>query len=186
MTDIKLNEYRSLAGVTLDFLLKPNGTLDTSEELATAVRVALGTDRLADANEELPDPESTDRRGWWADYQAEDIWGGWPIGTKNWLLMRAKISDSFSEEGDTVERARIYTLEALQPFIDQGVCSRVDVEATRTETERIEVRVLIYRGPRAEIDLRYQVLWEEETDAPDVLPPPRVIDIPKSSSSRGL
>src|SRR5262245_45279219 len=142
MTDIKLQEYRSLEGVTMDFLLKPDGTLDESEELATAVRVALGTDKLADANEVLPDPDSTDRRGWWADYQAEELWDGWPIGTKNWLLSRAKITDAMAEEGSTLERARIYTLEALQPLIDRRVCSRVDVEATRTELERIEVRAV--------------------------------------------
>jgi hypothetical protein len=42
------------------------GTLDDREELATAGRVALGTDARAGELDTLPDPDSTDRRGWWA------------------------------------------------------------------------------------------------------------------------
>jgi phage gp46-like protein len=65
MTDVRLKEYSSLEGVTMDFLLLDSGRLDEREELATAVRVALGTDAKADDAEVLPDPDSTDRRGWW-------------------------------------------------------------------------------------------------------------------------
>ena len=114
MTDVRLKEYASLQGVTMDFLLRDSGALDEREELATAARVALGTDRMANVNEVLPDPDSTDRRGWWGDMDAEDIWGGWPIGCKNWLLTRAKITDAPSVEGSTLQRARQYTQDALQ------------------------------------------------------------------------
>jgi phage gp46-like protein len=160
-SDFKLQEMRSLMGVTMDFLLLPNGVLDEREQLATSVRVALGTDRLSQPQEILPDPDSLDRRGWWADLDAEVIWGGWPIGCRNWLLMRAKINDAMSFEGSTLERARQYTIEALQPLIDRRICSQIEVTAARTELERIEVTATIYRGPLPEIELRYQLLWEE-------------------------
>ena len=114
---------------------------------------------IADPSEILPDPDSTDRRGWWGDLQAEEIWDGWPIGTQNWLLTRAKITESQSSEGATLERARIYTAQAIQPFIDRHVASAFDVVATRTERDRIDVGVVIYRGPLPAIDLRYQILW---------------------------
>lgn len=162
MTDVRLQEYASLEGVTMDWLLRSTLELDEREELATAARVALGTDALADANDILPDPDSTDRRGWWGDFEADEIWGGWPIGCKNWLLARAKITDTPAYEGSTVDRARRYTAEALQPFIDQDIGSRLDVVATRVGLERIEVKAVIYRGPVTEIDLRYQILWNEE------------------------
>lgn len=161
MADIRLKHAFSLAGPTMDWFLRDSGLLDDREELATAVRVALGTDALASTSEILPDPDSDDRRGWWGNMDAEVIWDGWPIGCKNWLLSRAKITDAPSEEGSTLERARQYTREALQPFIDRHVATQVVVEVARTELNRIEVRAMIYRGPKMEIDLRYQLLWQD-------------------------
>ena len=160
MTDIRIVEVVSLEVMTMDWLLRADGTLDESEELATAVSVALGTDALSGESEILPDPDSTDRRGWWGDYQAEEIWGGWPIGCKNWLLRRAKINDVPSFEGETVERARIYTETALQPFVDQAICTGFEVTARRVGLDRIDVHVIMYRGPKADIALRFQILWE--------------------------
>jgi phage gp46-like protein len=162
MTDTRLKQYYSLEGVTMDLLLTQLGELDEREEMATAVRVALGTDRQSAADEVLPDLDSTDRRGWWGDLQAEEIWSGWPIGCKNWLLTRAKITQAPSREGSTLERAKRYTEEALKPFIDKRIASNITVSAARTELQRIEVTATIYRGPISEIDLRYQLLWQED------------------------
>src|SRR5215831_2326491 len=118
-TDVRLKQTFDPAGVTMDFFLQAGGTLDEREELATAVRVALGTDALAGIEDILPDPDSTDRRGWWGDLDAETVWNGWaPIGCLNWLLTRAKITSVVTPEGDTLERARMYTLQALQPMLD--------------------------------------------------------------------
>jgi phage gp46-like protein len=176
VTDIRLKEYYTLAGVTMDWLLLDIGMLDERDELATAVRVALGSDALASADDILPDPDSTDRRGWWGDMDANEIWQGWEVGCRNWLLTRAKITDSNSFEGSTTERARQYTLSALQPFIDQRIASQVDVTATRTDTQEIDVSVTIYRGPEAEIDLRYQLAWQEPVPL-DVPPAPVLVPI---------
>jgi phage gp46-like protein len=174
MTDIQIKLLNSftetkqtavLPGTLMDWLLLPNGTLSEDEELATAVRVALGTDALADTDEILPDPDSTDRRGWWGDLDAEAIWDGWaPIGVKNWLLLRTKISDALSEEGSTVQRAQMYTHEALLPFITRQIASRVDVLAQRVGKERIDVHVTMYRGPTPTIELRFAYLWNQVID----------------------
>lgn len=161
VVDVRLKQDFSIEGPTMDWFLRKDGRLDEREELATAVRVALGTDRLADASDILPDPDSTWRRGWWGDLEAQEIWNGWDIGTKNWLLTRTKITEAPSAEGSTLDRARQYTEDALQPLIDQRIASHIDVVATRTELHRIEVVATIYRGPLAEIDLRYQLLWED-------------------------
>ena len=165
MTDIKLRDRVNLAGTFMDWLQSPEG-LSEDEELATAVRMALGTDRLADLGEVLPDPDAIDRRGWWGDDQAEEIWGGWPIGCKNWLLTRAKISDEISWEGATLVRAKAYTREALQPFIDRKICTRVDVTANRVGRQEIDVQVVMYRGPRTAIELRFQYLWTDVMGEP--------------------
>jgi phage gp46-like protein len=130
-----------------------------TQALATAVIVALGTDRLADEKDILPDLDSTDRRGWWGDLEA-DIWDGWPIGTRLWLLTRDKIVGPESYQGATVVRVEQYIREAIQPFIDRRFGSRMAVKATRIGKEQIDALVRIYRGPLLEIELRYQVLWD--------------------------
>lgn len=161
MTDIRVTEVVSLEAMTMDWLLKSDGTLDESEELATAVSVALGTDALSDIEEVIPDPDSQDRRGWWGDYQAQEIWDGWPIGCKNWLLLRAKINDQASMEGPTVQRSKTYTEQALQPFIDRQICTSIAVKAWRVDLDRIYVQVIMYRGPKQDIALQFQILWSE-------------------------
>src|SRR5215510_12849193 len=64
---VQLSEFPYQTEESVDWLLLDNGTLDNTESLATAVIVALGTDRLAEREDILPDPDSTDRRGWLAD-----------------------------------------------------------------------------------------------------------------------
>lgn len=161
MTDVRIINHVSLDGIWMDWLLKPTGVLDESEELATAVIVAIGTDRLASVTDVLPDPDSTDRRGWWGDLDTETIWDGWRIGSRFWLMLRAKITDADAREGATIARIEAYAHEALQPFLTNRIASRFSAVATRIERERIDLDVVIYRGPEPNIDLRFQFLWDE-------------------------
>lgn len=162
MTDIRIVQIKTKFELTLDWLMTPLGTLDETQELATAVIVALGTDRLALPDDILPDLDSTDRRGWWGDLDAEVIWDGWTIGTRCWLLTRSKITGPDSLEGSTVARAEAYVREALKPFVDKRIASAIDVLAQRTDRDRIDVAAIIYRGPLPAIELRFQVMWEEQ------------------------
>ncbi len=162
MTDIRLVQqgiFPYQTEVSVDWLLQDDGTLDSSEALATAVIVALGTDRLARRNDRLPDPDSTDRRGWWGDLETELIWNGWPIGTRLWLLKREKITGANAEQGATIARVDHYIREAIQPFIDRRIASRMDIKVEQVGRERIQALIRLYRGPDLAVDLRYQVLW---------------------------
>ena len=162
MPDVRLVQNTLFPGqghVQIDWLLLDDGTLDQTQALATAVIVALGTDSLANPDDILPDPDSTDRRGWWGDLDSEEIWDGWPIGSRLWLLQREKITGSGAAQGATVVRVENYIREAIQPFLDRRIGSRMYVEATRVDDQRIDALVKIYRGPALEIELRYQVLW---------------------------
>lgn len=163
MTDIRLvqqTDFPIRTEVAVDWLLLSDGTLDSSESLATAVIVALATNRLAERSDILPDPDSTDRCGWWGDLDAEEIWGGWPIGSRLWLLRRAKITGPGAQEGATILRVEQYIREALQPFLDLRAASHLDVAVMRVGRERVDALVRLYRGPELAVDLRYQVLWE--------------------------
>jgi phage gp46-like protein len=159
MTDIRVINVTNLAGIWADWLLLPNNRLDESEELVNIVKVALLTDALADNDDILPDPDSSDRRGWWGNLDAETLWNGWPIGCKLWLLSRAKITPAESREGATLARAEAYCRVALQPMIDQHLCSHIDVTVTRADIQRINALIVVYRGPLRLIDLQFQNLW---------------------------
>lgn len=166
MTDIRIINIVTLQPlVSMDILLQPIGTLDETQELATSVLIAIGTDRLAEPDDDLPDligrDGVVDRRGWWGDLDADSLHNGWPIGSRLWELMRAKITPIEARIGSTLGRAEMYTREALQPFIDQGVCTRVDVSAARTGLETIQVNFTMYRGPLPAIALQFQNLWDE-------------------------
>lgn len=161
MSDPRIVSVADLRGTVADWRLLSNGFLDETQELANYVKVALMSDRLSDPDEVRPDPDSDDRRGWWGDLDARAIWKGWPIGCRNWLLTRAKITDVQSWEGATVVRAENYTRDALQAMVDLNMCSFIDVRATRVDVDRIDVSVIIYRGNVPEIELLFQDLWRQ-------------------------
>jgi phage gp46-like protein len=145
--------------------------MDDTQSLATAVIVALGTDRLANPGDRLPDPDDNNRRGWWGDADAEEIWDGWPIGTRLWLMRREKIVGSGAQQGSTTVRIENYIREAIQPFLDRRIGSQMEVVVTRVDRQRIDALVRIYRGRVLEIDLRYQILWSgivSESDFADI------------------
>lgn len=148
-------------GVVIDWSLRADGTLDDTQALATAIIVALGTDHRADAGEELPDPDSTERGGWWGDYDVEAIWDGWPIGSKLWLLRRESLTSEQAYRGSILVRTEQYIREAIQPFIARRIGSRMNVDVTKHGKDRLDVLLRIYRGPVTEIELRYAVLWTD-------------------------
>jgi phage gp46-like protein len=163
MPDIRLvqNTQFPKYSVTMDWLLLNDGTLDDTQALATAVIIALGTDGLASRDDILPDPDSSDRAGWWGDLDAFPIWQGWPIGCKLWLLKRSKITGPGAIEGATVVRVEQYIRQTIHPFIYLKIASKMEIEATRIRREQIDALVRLYRGPELAVDLRYQILWED-------------------------
>lgn len=161
MPDIRLVPTDVSGSLTFDWLQTQIGLIDENEQLASAVLVALNTDALGDETEVLPDPRDSDRRGWWGDLDAERIWGGWPIGSKLWLLTRAKIVDRGAREGATLTRVEAYIRAALKPFVDNGICSQFTVAAAQTSDKRITATIVIYRGPKPVVQLEYQPLWQE-------------------------
>jgi phage gp46-like protein len=156
---VQNNEFPAY-NVTIDWQLLSDGELDDSMALATAVMVALGTDALADIDDRLPDPDSTNREGWWGDFDSDVIWNAWPIGTKLWLLRRSAIEPVQAKFGATQSWAMNYIRDAIQPFIDRKIASRYEILSMRADKQQINAIVRIYRGPSYAIDLKYQMLWQ--------------------------
>lgn len=128
--------------------------LDASRELVTAVAVALFTHRTAEDDDPLPHFAS-DRRGWWGDHDAGELYAGWPIGSRLWLLSREKQTD------ETRARAEEYIREALDPFVERRICERYEVIVDWFAHERLGAEITFYRGPRESIAVRFETLWDE-------------------------
>lgn len=127
------------------------GDLETDAGLRTAVAISLLTDRLAEPDDVLPDL-STNRRGWWGDMPLE---GGEPeyrIGSRLWLLTRAKATE------DTRRRAIAYAHEALDWLIADGVAERIEVEAEYRALGFLAMRVRLVRGARVD-NRRWDATW---------------------------
>lgn len=136
-----------------DWLLAGTG-LDTTRELVTAVAVSLFTHRTAENDDPLPHWAS-DRRGWWADVDAGEIYGATPIGSRLWLLSREK------QLPETRLRAEEYIREALDWMSNIGLCDRVDVACDWFAPERLGAEITIIRGPQESIAVRFDSLWDE-------------------------
>lgn len=148
--------------MTEDWLFQPvDGSGDG--ELADAVAVALGTDRLADPSDVLPDPNSDDRRGWWGDIDVALLFNGWPIGSRLWLLSREKITGPAASQGATAGKIDAYIREAMKPFVDRKIASRMQITVTRADLDYFAAQVTLYRGPTLLIDIRYSGLWSKIT-----------------------
>lgn len=164
MTDIRIGPSGTAAGspfqaVDLDLLLTPDGQFDASDQLATALTVALMTDALAQADDALPDARDTDRRGWWGDLEAEAIWDGWPIGSRLWLLARTTITGAAARKGATTVQVEAYIREALQPFLDRQIATGLKVTVVRAGLDRLDARIVMLRGGKTLVDLRFADLW---------------------------
>jgi phage gp46-like protein len=147
--------------VELDWLMNDLGLIVDGFDLQSAIIVALGTDALAPPDQELPDPDATDRRGWWGDLDAQELWGGWPVGCLLWLLQRAKLTGAGARGGSTLSRADGWTRDAMQPFTENLIATRIDVFAETLDTNRIDVAVAVYRGQQPQVELRYSELWDD-------------------------
>lgn len=136
-------------GLAGDWLFAPPD-LVTGRDLETAAIISLFTDRLANPDDQLPDPHDADRRGWWADYGAD-----YPIGSRIWLISREK------ETEDVRQRAEEYCREALQWMLDDDVADTVEVTAAWNPRApgRLDVDVTITRARNQLLKRHFSWAW---------------------------
>jgi phage gp46-like protein len=115
----------------------------TGNPLETAILLALFTDRI-----QTPDytPLDGNPRGHWSD-----AYTGQPTGSNLWELDRAKMT------GANVALAQNSAQLALQPLIDAGVASAIDVQARR-QGQMCAMRIVV-TGPTGTSVFRYSWAW---------------------------
>lgn len=134
------------------------GDLATDDGLDTAIALSLWTDRLANADDEIPDG-SGDRRGWWGDAYLPPLLDGTAdrIGSRLWLLARAL------QTLDTAQRAQTYCQEALQWLVDDGVAVSVTTPLPsfpRLYAMQIVNTIVQQTAPGVTVSRRYTSIWD--------------------------
>ena len=155
-TDIAITWDNTVTGGVGDFSLDASGDLASGNDLASAVYVSLFSDRLVDENE-LPAGQ-TDRRGWYGDTQLQIANRGDLIGSRLWLLERAKSDDHVPLI------ARAYIREALAWMIADGVASSIDATCyfIQGDQERLAATIEIFRfGQQRPDTLKFQWAWRQ-------------------------
>lgn len=177
MTDIAIVNNGGTSGLEFDWVMA-FGDLVKDDGLKTAVEISLFTDRLAQADDNLPD-NTGDRRGWWGDLPLNDVGNGTPdyIGSRLWLLSREKAT------AKTAARAKNYAIEALQWLIDDGVADKVDVTTAWLAREALQISVSIIRqsGTGAAVNHRFDAVWRPVVPLPPGPPPITVLDTESGS-----
>lgn len=154
MTDIAL--VWDVENSRADFALAGGGLL-LDEGLRSAVLISLMTDATARDDDDIADgdaPTSGDRRGWWGDMPIEGE-SARPIGSRLWLLRRAKATEG------TRLRALTMAREALAWMVDDGICQRVEVEAELqgSPPDRLLLGITLRRGASSP---RFDIPWSFE------------------------
>ncbi|MFP4891218.1 phage GP46 family protein [Paraburkholderia sp. EG304] len=120
-------------------------SLQSGDDLQTAVLISLFTDRLALPSDATPDG---DRRGWWGDDPL------YPIGSRLWLLGRVK------GPLDVPQRAQDYAQEALQWMIDDGVVASFDISAQWINPSRLDLTVIANRADGTSVAMKFPQVWK--------------------------
>jgi phage gp46-like protein len=156
--DLKLTwnaveEYAQLAFADNDIV--------ADRSLLTPIIVSLFTDARAKDDDVLPDPRSTDRRGWWAD-ATNTAKRGDQIGSRLWLLERAKTTAA------TVPAAKRYAEEALQWLVDEGIAASVKVSVESvllaSQTWALTLSVVVTKPSGTTETYKFAQEWEETID----------------------
>ncbi|MEW5422646.1 phage GP46 family protein [Amorphus sp. 3PC139-8] len=158
-----------------DVVIDPaTGLYETGHDLVTALVISLFTDRLAEADDVIPDG-STDRRGWWADQDAEEIWGPGAamIGSRLWLLSREKRVPA------TRTRAETYVREAIAWMADPAVAAvarfdvaclwrdlasgleTIDIAQLRGADGVLVARIVAYQRDGSAVVAHFAPLWSD-------------------------
>ncbi|MBN9096088.1 phage GP46 family protein [Pandoraea pnomenusa] len=123
-------------------------SLETGNDVTTALLISLFTDRMADVDDIIPDGTS-DPRGWWGD----DVAAG-AIGSRLWLLFREK------QTKETLQRAYDYIVEAIQWMIDDKVVARFDINVSWISRGQMGAQVTAFKQDGAIVPNTFTWAWQ--------------------------
>ena len=131
-----------------------DGDLIREDGLETAVMMSLFTDRRANVDDILDDPN--DRRGWWADQVASSPYD--KIGSRLWELDRS------STVPEVLVKAKDYTREALEWMVEDKVAKDIIVTTERggENNDSLYIKVQILKIDDTTEEFKYDILWDAQ------------------------
>lgn len=111
-----------------DILLAADGSIDRGDPLLTSSFVSLFTRRRA-VDLDVAELRSVPS-GWWADTIGDE-----PLGSLLWTLRQAKITQ------ETIRQAQLFSAQALNWWLSDGVAKSVTITTARNGTNRIDIRI---------------------------------------------
>ena len=137
------------------------GGLRAREGLATAVVLALFTDKRVPVDHPLAWLADGDQRGWWGDgIDVRADLGETELGSHLWLLERAPLT---IRNLSVTHWARQFAIEALAPLQRQGAFVRMDVTASADELRnRLDLTVNLFGRDGAQVyDRKFDLIWNQ-------------------------
>jgi phage gp46-like protein len=151
--DIRIGWDSDLMAGDFSFL---DNDLESDDGLKTSVVVSLFSDRRAHDDDLLPDPLSSDKRGWWGDLASPDVEED-QIGSRLWLLGREKTMV------EVLRRAEEYAREALEWLLEDDIAAAIDVTAERinpNDTTKLGLDVKIRKIDGTTEAMEFTIQWE--------------------------
>lgn len=135
------------------------GGLRSKAAIATAVIIALFTDRACPPDHPLAQFADGDPRGWWGDGLLFDDETG-PMGSLLWLLERSVVQ---TQNLNMAMWAESFALDALAPLKTQGVVSTITATATPYPKNNGMTLAITLAGNSGQsvFDQKFDVLWQQ-------------------------
>ncbi|MHA2017787.1 MAG: phage GP46 family protein [Promethearchaeota archaeon] len=133
--------------------------LEPDAGLETAILISLFTDRRAKKDDILPDPNSTDKRGWWGDLGAIEFQGD-QIGSRLWLLNREKTTQN------VLLKAKKYAEESLNWLMEDKIADKIKVITERQEIQGqaiLAINVKVFRFEGNPLLFKFKTQWDAQT-----------------------
>ena len=121
--------------------------LQTGNDLETAVLISLFSDRLANADDVIPDG-TNDPRGWVGDLGQTVM-----IGSRLWLLSRSKLTSALAPI------VKAMAVEALQWMIDDSVVAKFDIITEVVLPNRLNMQIIAYKQDGTKIAMDFTHAW---------------------------
>jgi len=148
--DVLLTLHPELGYADLSLEGDTERDLELDQTLETAVLVSLGTNRIADPDDEIPDG-TENLQGYWGDVFTEES-----LGSRLWLIGRSYTLPQI------LARAEEYTQEALKWMKDVSLVGKIDVVAERVGDKELKLNITIFRPVGGELPLTYFYNWEQQ------------------------
>lgn len=126
-----------------------NGDLKLDLGIRSTVFTSIFSDARLPEVSKTPEDFESDPRGVWFDTAGDRF------GSLFWLIEREKIT------GALEIKARAWIAEALAWLEERGIARAVKVAVTRTQTNRLDITVVVERSD----DLGWATMWQAELGA---------------------